>query len=130
MKLLKRVESIERRAARESAPADECQMCWSSAHVRVPRESVSAGSYIAADVTLGERVDVDAATGQGGTDFVSVVERVTSDAADLGFVYSARGSVVGELTALKGSLLEWRYYTRAELDAILEAQRGAAWQSV
>jgi hypothetical protein len=38
---------------------------------------------------------------------VRMVERVTLDASDLGFVYDAAGALVGRMTEVDGSLVAW-----------------------
>jgi len=101
MRLLKQVRRIEQKRLAAAAGAGvslvgPVALCWSVDEARVGRPLV-AGEFLAVDV---HRVRVDGLAWE-----IRTVERVTSDSADLGFVYDASGSRVGRVVRLDGSLL-------------------------
>lgn len=105
MRLLREsaLQRLEARAGSWSRAAAGIGIVWTRDESRVERE-LDPGEWIAVDMY---RV---LSVGRNGdqTWCVRVVERVTRDEWDLGWVYDAAGAVIGRVTESDGSMLTWR----------------------
>lgn len=104
MRLIKQLERIEAAAAAVApdSGAVPVGLAWSNCDARVDAAQLLPGEYIAADVHV-------LANACPGVEDWSILERITCDAGDLGFVYDGAGARVGRVVAMDGSLLTLRY---------------------
>jgi hypothetical protein len=93
------LKKLEARASTARRVAGGVGIVWSRDDVRVVR-ALEPGELVAVDMTILEPAGESPAA-------VRMVERVTLDPCDLGFVYDAGGAVIGRMTELDGSLLTW-----------------------
>jgi hypothetical protein len=101
MKLLRAVAKIEERLAADLAGQGcEVGLVWTCDEVIVDRV-LETGEFLARDMH-----ELDPA-GEGLTHRVLVVERVTRDANDLGWVYDAADVEVGRVVEMDGSLISY-----------------------
>lgn len=98
MKLLSKVRGLEASAA-VSRQREPVGLVWTVDELRVDRGKVRPGQYVALDVRIKGEL--------GGTPIWETVERITSEASDLGVVYDAGGAAVGRIVRVDGSLVEW-----------------------
>ena len=95
------LRKLEARAstARRAAAAGGVGIVWSRDDLRITRE-LEPGELVAVDMhVVVPEGEAPAA--------VRMVERVTTDVSDLGWVYDAAGAVVGRMTEVDGSLVAW-----------------------
>jgi hypothetical protein len=102
------LKKLEARAFAARRAAGGVGIVWSRDDVRVKRE-LEPGELVAVDMHRIGSVGV----GVDQTWCVRVVERVTLEEEDLGWVYDAAGVVVGRVTESDGSMLTWRPETAA-----------------
>ena len=93
------LRKLESRASTVKRAAAGVGIVWSRDDLRVTSE-LEPGELAA--------VDMHVAVPEGESPaVVRMVERVTLDASDLGFVYDAAGLVAGRMTEADGSLVAW-----------------------
>jgi hypothetical protein len=99
VRLLAKLKALETGAAeRWRSRRRPAGLVWTADDVRVDPAEVGEGQHIALDVYI---------TGDlGGTATWRTVERVSSEAADLGVVYDVDGRRVGRVARVDGSLVE------------------------
>lgn len=97
MRLLSKVRGLE--ASAQVSRRQPTGVVWTADDVRVDPAAVGAGEHVALDVRVTGAI--------GETPTWQTVERISSDAADVGVVYDEGGSPVGRVVRVDGSLVEW-----------------------
>jgi hypothetical protein len=104
MRLLRRLEGLEAGAAVAEAEAEAAVgVVWSCDELRLDATQLEAGEYIACDSHRLDPPELFASCPR-----VRLVERITRDADDLGYIYDAAGVRVGRVTAVDGNLVSYR----------------------
>src|SRR5712691_2436884 len=104
MKLTARIERYARALRAATAPRVDVGLVWTECETSVHRTG-AAGELVAVDLYLDGEVD-------GGTLHGRTVERLTVDAADLGFVYCSSGARIGRiLPSHTRGVLHWEPIT-------------------
>lgn len=102
MRLVSRVDRIERRAAQQALVCPDAGICWTQDEARLAR-ALEPGEHLA--------VDVDLLSG-GDCPQVKTAERPSREAGDYGLVREA-GEVVGRVMApVRGRVLRWERVVR------------------
>jgi hypothetical protein len=106
-RLLKRLERVEAAEAAEAVAGNAIGICWSSFEGnRVDASTLARGELIAADVTIDYWDHM-------GVPNILVVERVTRDEADVGWVFDRQGEKIGRVVEIQGTLMMWRMFQEA-----------------
>ena len=112
-RLIKRVERLAAASVPEAEDAP-LALVWSQHDTKVDAGRLGAGEFIAVDVVrsgvYAGACQLADGTHHDGTEQVVIRERVTTDESDLGWVLTAGGERIGEVTAVRGSLIEWRMF--------------------
>jgi hypothetical protein len=120
MRLIARLQRAEAgaAAARESKPA-AVGLIWTREESVVDPETLFQGEYIACDIRIVGGAAVphvgDPAAAHAAPGAWSMVERVTTDPQDLGWVLDAEGARVGRVMGIDGSMLSIEWLEAAEL---------------